>query len=79
MMLKRILVVLAVLSSYGTAFGAHPLITDDTGTQGKRKFQLEVNSEFNSEKERQYNADEDKREIKKRLEENWQQSSPMES
>jgi hypothetical protein len=64
-MLKRILVILAVLSSYGTAFGAHPLITDDTGTQGKGKFQLEVNSEFNSEKERQYNADEDKREIKK--------------
>jgi hypothetical protein len=25
-----------------TAFGAHPLITDDTGTQGRGKFQLEV-------------------------------------
>jgi hypothetical protein len=30
----------------GTAFGAHPLITDDTGTNGKGKFQLEVTGEF---------------------------------
>lgn len=30
---------------------AHPLITDDTGTQGKGKFQLELNSEFSNEKE----------------------------
>lgn len=28
-----------------TAFGAHPLITDDTGTQGKGKFQMEMNGE----------------------------------
>lgn len=27
------------------AFAAHPLITDDTGTQGKGKFQVEVNAE----------------------------------
>lgn len=47
------------------AFAAHPLITDDTGTQGKGKFQLEVNSEFSYEKEQQYNADEDKWETKK--------------
>jgi hypothetical protein len=32
---------------------AHPLITDDTGTQGKGKFQLEVNSEFTYDKERE--------------------------
>ncbi len=30
---------------------AHPLITDDTGTQGKGRFQLEVNSEVNYDKE----------------------------
>lgn len=28
------------------AFAAHPLITDDAGTQGKGKFQIELNSEF---------------------------------
>jgi len=64
-MLKKIMVALAVLISSGTAFGAHPLITDDTGTQGKGKFQLEVNSEFTKEKEQQYNSDEDKWETKK--------------
>lgn len=50
-MLKKFLVALAVLISSGTAFGAHPLITDDTGTQGKGKFQLEVNSGSTYEKE----------------------------
>jgi hypothetical protein len=35
------------------AFAAHPLITDDTGTQGKGKFQVEVNSEFNYDKEKE--------------------------
>jgi len=34
-----------------SVFAAHPLITDDTGTQGKGKFQIEVNSEFNYDKE----------------------------
>ena len=34
-----------------TSHAAHPLITDDTGTQGKGKFQLEVNGEFNYDKE----------------------------
>ncbi|MCK9361992.1 MAG: transporter [Syntrophales bacterium] len=28
------------------AFAAHPLITDDTGTQGKGKYQLEANIEY---------------------------------
>lgn len=41
----------AVLLSYTTAWGAHPLITDDTGTQGKGKFQIEVNGQYDSEKE----------------------------
>jgi long-subunit fatty acid transport protein len=34
-----------------SAFAAHPLITDDAGTQGKGKFQLEINGEFNYDKE----------------------------
>ncbi|MFH1976209.1 MAG: transporter [Pseudomonadota bacterium] len=50
-MFKKTVVVVVVLLWAGSAFGAHPLITDDTGTQGKGKFQLEVNSEFNYEKE----------------------------
>jgi hypothetical protein len=33
------------------AYAAHPLITDDTSTQGKGKVQIEINSEFSSEKE----------------------------
>ena len=52
-------------SLFTVSYAAHPLITDDTGTQGKGKFQLEVNSEFNIEKERQYNTDESKWETKK--------------
>ena len=50
-MLKKILTMVFVVLWYGSAFAAHPLITDDTGTQGKKKFQLEVNSEFNYDKE----------------------------
>jgi len=34
-----------------SVFAAHPLITDDTGTQGKGRFQMEVNSEVNYDKE----------------------------
>lgn len=33
------------------SFAAHPLITDDTGTQGSGKFQLELNGEYGVEKE----------------------------
>jgi len=32
------------------SYAAHPLITDDTGTQGTGKFQVEVNSEFSRDK-----------------------------
>jgi len=42
---KCSVMVLAILSSV-PAFAAHPLITDDTGTQGKGKFQLELNGEY---------------------------------
>ena len=41
--------VLLVLAFSGASFGAHPLITDDTGTQGKGKFQVELNYEFDHE------------------------------
>lgn len=41
----------AVLFIGGTAFAAHPLITDDTGTQGKGKFQVEINGEYGSDSE----------------------------
>jgi hypothetical protein len=33
------------------AWGAHPLITDDTGTQGQGKFQVEVTGQYDSDKE----------------------------
>lgn len=35
-------VVLSLMAA-GAVFAAHPLITDDTGTQGRGKFQIEVN------------------------------------
>lgn len=33
------------------SWAAHPLITDDAGTQGKGKFQLELNGQYDSDKE----------------------------
>lgn len=33
------------------SFAAHPLITDDTGTQGKGKFQLELNGQYDRDRE----------------------------
>jgi hypothetical protein len=42
---------LFVVVPYSSAFAAHPLITDDSGTQGKGKFQLEVNGQYDSDKE----------------------------
>lgn len=35
----------------GPALATHPLITDDTGTQGKGKFQVEMNGEMSRDKE----------------------------
>jgi Putative MetA-pathway of phenol degradation len=43
--------VFLTLMAGSTAFGAHPLFTDDTGTQGKGKFQLEMNGEAARDKE----------------------------
>ena len=48
--LAKAIVIMIFLT--GTAFGAHPLITDDTGTNGKGKFQLELNGEFAYDKEK---------------------------
>ncbi|MDI6775724.1 MAG: transporter [Syntrophales bacterium] len=44
-------VLLFVMGLAANSYAAHPLITDDAGTQGKGKFQLEVNGEYNYEKE----------------------------
>lgn len=41
----------SLLLVHSIAWGAHPLITDDAGTQGKGKFQLEVNGQYDSDKE----------------------------
>lgn len=39
-----------VLVASGTTFASHPLITDDTGTQGKGKFELELNGQYGSDR-----------------------------
>jgi hypothetical protein len=40
-----------LLLVHAVAWGAHPLITDDAGTQGKGKFQVEVSGQYDSDKE----------------------------
>lgn len=45
-MFKVFFVLMSLLLWSGSALAAHPLITDDTGTQGRGKFQLEVNGEY---------------------------------
>jgi len=42
---------MVVLFSACPSWAAHPLITDDTGTQGKGKFQLEVNGQYDWDRE----------------------------
>ena len=49
-MFKKIFTAVIVILWCEVAFAAHPLITDDTGTQGKGKYQLEVNGEYGNEK-----------------------------
>ncbi len=54
MQVKRvadILVLCAILLVPAAAWAAHPLLTDDAGTLGKGKFQLEVNGQYDSDKE----------------------------
>jgi hypothetical protein len=41
----------ALLAIPAASWAAHPLITDDAGTQGKGKFQLELNGQYDSDKE----------------------------
>lgn len=38
-------------SPKGQSYAAHPLITDDSGTQGQGRYQLELNGEFGKDKE----------------------------
>jgi len=45
------LVIFGILSSATVAFAAHPLITDDAGTMGTGKFQLELTGEYGHDKE----------------------------
>jgi hypothetical protein len=42
---------IASFTAGGTAFAAHPLITDDAGTQGKGKAQLEFTGEYGVDRE----------------------------
>ncbi len=42
---------LAIILFSGNAMSYHPLITDDTGTQGKGRFQFEFNGEYGHDKE----------------------------
>lgn len=52
--MKRFIVLIYLLFMFlsnQTVYAAHPLITDDTGTQGKGKFQLEINTEYGKERE----------------------------
>ncbi len=46
-----LLTVFGILYSSVCAFAAHPLITDDTGTQGAGRIQIELNGECGNEKE----------------------------
>lgn len=44
--MKKYLMTAAMLCCTAQAYAAHPLVTDDTGTQGKGAFQLELTREF---------------------------------
>lgn len=47
----RYLMFVVILLLHSAVWAAHPLITDDTGTQGAGKFQLEINGQYDYEKE----------------------------
>jgi hypothetical protein len=49
--LVKVLVLGLFLFTHTLAWGAHPLVTDDTGTQGKGKFQIEINGQYDSDKD----------------------------
>jgi hypothetical protein len=46
MPVKALAILLIILMFSGTAFAGRPLITDDTGTQGKGKYLLELSGEY---------------------------------
>lgn len=50
---KTFFLILCVVffSTKGQTYAAHPLITDDSGTQGKGRYQLELNGEFGKDRE----------------------------
>jgi len=50
-MIKKVFTMIVIVLWYGAAFAAHPLITDDTGSQGKGELLIELNSEFTHDKE----------------------------
>ena len=56
-MIKEIIILAVVFLWSGLVFAAHPLITDDTGTQGKGKFQLEFNGSYGHENEGEVTED----------------------
>jgi len=43
---KALTIFLIILAFSGTAFAGRPLITDDTSTQGKGKYQLQIGGEY---------------------------------
>jgi len=49
-MIKGLFVGMCLLG-HTVVWGAHPLITDDAGTQGKGRFQIEVNGQYDSDRE----------------------------
>lgn len=50
---RIVLTLILLLGVTRPSFAAHPLVTDDTGTLGKGKFQLELNGEFRRTREMQ--------------------------
>jgi hypothetical protein len=46
-----VVIALSIFLLAGAAFASHPLITDDAGTQGKGKAQLEVNGQYDHNKD----------------------------
>jgi len=52
-MLKKIIPALSLLLCASPLYAAHPLVSDDTGTKGQGNWQLELNSEFFSDMERE--------------------------
>lgn len=55
-MFKTALLTGAAMLFAGQLFASHPLITDDTGTQGRGKFQLELNGEHMNDRGMSHNG-----------------------